>query len=64
MKTPKQIRNKVEKEEVICNYDIQECEKCSRTDCMIKVINNDVVSIQRVPELEDMLNKMVKEVSK
>jgi len=47
-------------DEVICNYDVQECEKCSRTNCIVKSISNCVVSVRRVPELEKMINQLAK----
>ena len=45
-------------EEVICEYDFQECDKCER-DCVVGMISRSAVEVERVPELEKKLNEML-----
>ena len=48
-------------EEVRCEYDgPNDCHKCDRTDCMIGMMSKCVVKVERVPELENKLNEMIK----
>ena len=51
-------------EEVICDYDLQECHKCDIiNNCMVGIMSQRVVEVKRVPELEKKLNEMVKEIN-